>query len=538
MGVINVRDGVLGVAGRELARGITLDIVAGDHVAILGRNGVGKSTFLRTVAGGESLLDGELHVAESVAMLDQFVARSGDGMTVADLLVRYAPGPLAELKRESDRLVAAMADGAQGADEQTSLRYAHVLAEWGEQGGYDIEVAWDVACTRALGASYDALSARAAGSLSGGEQKRLVLEVLFASEVGILLLDEPDNFLDIPTKRWLEERMAKSRKTIVFVSHDRALVEATARKLITIEGSSAWTYVGRFSQYDQARQDRIDRLDQDLRRWEEERRRLEDSMKEHREWARRSAEMATRYRAAQTRYERYLTTEPKIELPDERQMVPRFVGSRSGDRVVMIEDLAIDGLFEPFSFELRYGDRVCLTGVNGAGKSHLLRMLDGEDLASSGKVRIGASVKVGYFSQLLDAPDGADELSLADLVRTRCDVDLGTAIATLHRYGLRGAAEQRFDELSGGQRARVLLLLLEAQCPNLLLLDEPTDNLDIESAEALEQALVGFKGSIVAVSHDRWFIQKFPLFLRFEGDGKVEESLLPSHDVGLPVVPG
>jgi ATPase subunit of ABC transporter with duplicated ATPase domains len=193
--------------------------------------------------------------------------------------------------------------------------------------------------------------------------------------------------------------------------------------------------------------------------------------------------------------------------------------------VELLDAMAFDGLTDPFDFEVLFGERVAILGPNGTGKSHFLRLLAGEPVAHSGVARLGARVLPGYFSQTHDRPELRD-VAVLDAVM-QAGHDRAKAMATLRRYGLHGGATQPFAALSGGQQARLQVLLLELSGANLLLLDEPTDNLDLASAEALEEALDSFFGTVLAVTHDRWFLRRFDRFLAFGRDCSVREHLEP-----------
>ena len=367
---------------------------------------------------------------------------------------------------------------------------------------------------------------------SGGEQKRLALEAVLRGDAAVLLLDEPDNFLDVPGKRWLEAELRRCPKTILFVSHDRELLAAVATKIVTVEASGAWTHGGGFTTYHDARQARNERLARDAALWEDERERLVELVREMRRRAKISDTFAPRLKAAETRLRHFDERTKPPELVREQRVDVRLTGGRTGRKALMVERLALHGLTDAFDAEIWYGERVAVLGPNGAGKSHFLRLVAGDaSVAHDGEVRLGARVVPGHFSQTHEHPEWHGR-TLLELLEAH-DVVRGPAMGMLRRYELQRAAEQRFESLSGGQQARFQILLLELEGATLLLLDEPTDNLDLESAEALEDGLGAFEGTVVAVTHDRWFLRSFDRFLVFNEDCSVKDLLEPPGPLPL-----
>jgi ATPase subunit of ABC transporter with duplicated ATPase domains len=253
--------------------------------------------------------------------------------------------------------------------------------------------------------------------------------------------------------------------------------------------------------------------------------------------------MASRYRAMQTRLRKYEESPRPPELPVEHEVKPRLRGARTGVRAITCERLELTGLMKPFDLEVFFGDRVAVLGSNGSGKSHFLRLLDegakgSQEVAHTGSWRLGARVVPGLFAQTHEHPEWIGR-TLVDVLwhgeNGRKGLDRGAAMSVLSRYGLAASGDQRFETLSGGQQARFQILLLELSGATLLLLDEPTDNLDLTSAEALQDALEEFTGTVVAVTHDRWFSRSFDRFVLFGADGKVHEVAEPVWDEGRVV---
>ena len=350
-------------------------------------------------------------------------------------------------------------------------------------------------------------------------------------------LDEPDNYLDVPGKRWLEQRLAETPKTVLFVSHDRELLAAVANRIVTVEGGTTWTHGGGFVSYHEARTHRHERMAELRRRWEEEHTRLKDLVRTLQQQAKVSEVMAQKYRVMARRLERFEAAGPPPDRPEEQRVAMRLRGGRTGVRAITCTGLELTGLMQPFDAEIFYGDRVGVLGANGAGKSHFLRLLasdpDAPAVKHTGSWKLGARVVPGMFAQTHTHPTWFGR-SLVDLLWTgdddRPSVDRGRAMSTLRRYGLQDQGDQAFGSLSGGQQARFQILLLELSGATLLLLDEPTDNLDVLSAEALEEALASFDGTVLAVTHDRWFARSFDRFLVFGADGRVHESLEANFD--------
>lgn len=247
------------------------------------------------------------------------------------------------------------------------------------------------------------------------------------------------------------------------------------------------------------------------------------------QYAARSDEMASRYQAAKTRLRKFEEIGPPPEPPRKQDIRMRLQGGRTGVRAVVCEDLELTGLMKPFSLEVFYGERVAVLGSNGSGKSHFLRLLAGEPVAHTGSRKLGARVVPGHFAQTHAHPELVGR-SLVDILWTEHAKDRGGAMSALRRYELERQGDQPFDKLSGGQQARFQILLLELAGTTALLLDEPTDNLDLESAEALQEGLEAYEGTVLAVTHDRWFARSFDRYLVFGSDGVVRETAEPVWD--------
>ncbi len=505
-------------SGVELIRDVSFVVGNGERVALVGANGVGKSTLVRIVCGDTAPTTGTVSVEGRLGIMRQLVGTAGaEGAvrTVRDLLVSVAPE---RIRRAALRLDTAHVHAA--AD---PMRYATALAEWGDAGGYDAEVLWDECAGRALDADFRDVADRPLTTLSGGEQKRLALEALLRGEDDVLVLDEPDNFLDVPAKRWLERELRSSRKTVLFVSHDRELLAATSSKIVTVEAEGTWTHGAGFATYAEARAALHERLEHDRAVYDDERKRLEELVAEMSRRAKISDTFAPKLKAAESRLRLFTEKNERPTQARAQKIDVRLRGARTGKRAVIIEGLELLGLTDPFDLELWYGERVAVLGGNGVGKSHFLRLLAGYPTDYDGKWRLGAGVVPGLFHQTHDHPEWIGR-TLVEILHDH-DVVLGPAMGMLRRYEMQSCAHQPFQTLSGGQQARFQILLLELSGATLLLLDEPTDNLDLVSAEALEAGLDRFDGTVVAVTHDRWFLRGFDRFVVFGDDCAVTDHM-------------
>ena len=533
--------------GRPLLDEVSFRVGDGSVTALIGANGAGKSTLLRIIRGELRPDAGGVAIDGGLGVMDQFVGHVRDDRTVRDLLVLVAP---AAVRRASDALAAAEEALLERDETDTQLRYATALADYADAGGYEQEVVWDQCTVAALGIPFERAQHRGVRSLSGGEQKRLVLEALLRGPEQVLLLDEPDNYLDVPAKRWLEDQLRSTQKTVLLVSHDRELLARAADRIVTLElgaaGNTAWTHGGGFGGYHAAREERMARLEELRRRWDEEHAKLKALVLRFREKAKYNADLASAYQAAQTRLAKFEAAGPPLQRPREQNVRMRLTGARTGRRVIECDGLELTGLMRPFDLEVWFGERIAVLGSNGSGKSHFLRLLaaggtdpdpsaghlasaevSGAPVPHTGVAKLGARVAPGLFAQAHEHPELVGR-TLLDILHRGDDRRTGmpreAASRVLDRYGLASSAEQTFDSLSGGQQARLQILLLELSGATLLLLDEPTDNLDLVSAEALEDGLAGYEGTVVAVTHDRWFARGFDRYVVFGADGGVYEA--------------
>jgi ATPase subunit of ABC transporter with duplicated ATPase domains len=514
--------------GELLFSDVSFRVSEGRHVGLVGANGVGKSTLFRVLAGALSADEGDVSIGGIVGYMPQDIGVADEHRTVRELLLSLAP---LALRSAGERMLRHEAQLAAG-DADAGIRLGSAIADWSALGGYELEGQWDAACRRIVRAAFDELAERPAVTLSGGERKQLVLDVLFRSDADLLLLDEPDNFLDVPAKLALERQIRGSKKTVVMISHDREVLSGAVDSILTLEGNGAWMHGGAYPTYPRAREERQRRLGDAVKRWRDEERRLFTLMKTFKERAKYSSDWAKKADAAETRWRRFRDTGPPPAPVNDVPIVVRMRGGDSARRVLDLRSLGLADLVSPFSDEIHFGERVGVLGPNGSGKSELMRVLAGEREADQGELVVGPRVSTGFFTQLQTRRDLAGRVVI-DVVldRVRSGGGVQAAMGALARYGLAEAARRSYDVLSGGEKARLEVLVLELEGHNLLLLDEPTDNLDIESSDALERALSTFEGTVVAVSHDRAFLRTMDRFLMVLHDGMVLS--LPSYESAL-----
>ena len=476
---------------------VTFTVAPGERWGIVGRNGSGKTTLFRLVTGALEPTRGSIARAPGlrVSLLDQH-RDFGDATTVWGA----AAGGLADLLALEQSLVEQAAQLAHDSSPQALARYGEDLERFEREGGYAVTSRID---TVLQGLEFDPAAARVTplSALSGGELGRLGLARQLMSTADVLLLDEPTNHLDLETTRWLEQYLAASDRTVLLVSHDRAFLAATVDHVLHFEGGTATPYTGGYAAFVVQRAER--RLAQQ-RAFEQQQKTIAH---EQDYIARNIAGQNSRQaKGRRKRLERLPRLSPVVSA--DGAMALRFeVADRGGDQVVTAKDVTVTvgarTLIERFNGTLDRGGVLGIVGPNGSGKSTLLAALLGEHPTQGGALQLGASITAGYYRQ---------DLSQVPLDKVLYDViadlrplwERGRIQGHLGRFGFSGKEVlRRADALSGGERARLALAILMLSRANLLVLDEPTNHLDVESIEALEDAIEGYDGTVILVSHDR-----------------------------------
>jgi ATP-binding cassette subfamily F protein 3 len=483
-----------------LVSNVTFTIASGDRWGVVGRNGTGKSSLFRLLMGTLEPALGAVsrQVGLRVALLEQLREFAG-AHTVWDA----ASGPFAPLMA-LERSLAGQAERfsalGEGATEHDLARYAHDLERFEHEGGYTYASRVDEVL-HGLGFDPQRARTQALETLSGGERGRVALARQLVTPADVLLLDEPTNHLDLETSAWLEQFLRDSSETILLISHDRAFLEGVVDHVLHLEDGRATPYTGTYTAFVRQREER--RLTQQ-RAFSQQQRVIANEQ----DYIRRNiaGQNSRQAKGRRTRLDRM----PRLSAPatDDDVMALRLeAAERGGDQVIVATDARVAQgervLIDGFTSTLRRGDVVGLVGANGSGKSSLLRVIIGESAPDGGTVRLGGSISAAYYRQeLTQVPAGQ---ALTDVIAgLRPLWGRGATLSHLARFGFTGDTVQRStDTLSGGERARLALSMLVLMHANLLLLDEPTNHLDVESIEALEDAVTGYDGTVVLVSHDR-----------------------------------
>ena len=495
---------------------VNLEIREGERVGLIGRNGAGKTTIFKMITG-EFAPDGGLLTIRrgtKVGCLAQ-IPDYQDETTVYEVLGRgYAA--VRKCKVDMGELEVQMTRAEVYEDEK---RLQKVLAQYDQLreafergGGYEMEAHIEMVA-RGLGVP-QAQYQRPFASLSGGEKTKVGLAALLIEKPDLLLLDEPTNHLDMKAIEWLEQFLLDYDGTVVVISHDRYFLDKVVTKVIEIEDGEAFTYHANYSGYQTEKEERLMREFAQYQEQQKKIKQMKEAIKQLIDWGNRGNPPNPSFHRRAASMQKALDRMEKLKRPIlERKAIDLKLeqNDRSGKRVAVLEEIAKTygqrRLFQGVSEVLTYGDRVFLIGDNGAGKSTIFKMLLGKETPDEGAVRLGSRVEVGYLAQE-EAPH-EETKTVLQFFRDEVKLEEGQARYQLTRFLFYGSdCFKAVRSLSGGEWTRLRLALLMHRRPNLLLLDEPTNHLDIDSREALEEALEEFQGTILAISHDRYFINK------------------------------
>ena len=506
------------VIGENLLQDLSFEIEEGERVAILGRNGCGKTTLFKIITGEMDYDGGEVYVNpnKKLGMISQ-IPHFPLGYTVEDVL-RSAFREILAAKKKMEALEQAM---EQGATQEQLKTYDSLVARFQAGGGYDMDVEVDKICN-GLGIT-PAQRPQLFDSLSGGEKTRINLARLLLEKTDILLLDEPTNHLDLNSVEWLENYIKTFKGTVLAISHDRYFIDQIAQRVIEITEGHAEFYTGNYSFYMEEKQARFDLQ---LKQYEQEQAKLKQlgyTVERMKGWGINNRTLYRRAMSIQHRMERIR----KTERPKTEKTMKATFGEKdfSGDVVFKLKNLSKSFgdrvLFSDVNLSVEGGERIALLGDNGTGKSTFIKCLLGEE-DCQGKIQFGPTVKWGYLPQIIhfDHP----ERSLYDTMLYEKNLTPQQARDRLGAFLFQGEdVFKTVGTLSGGEQSRLRLCMLMDEKINLLILDEPTNHLDIASREWVEAAIEEFEVVLLFVSHDRYFIEKFAERIWLLEDGTIRD---------------
>lgn len=511
MTICSVNNVTKSFGGNTIFENISLEIKNGERVGLVGRNGSGKTTIFGLLTGMESLDAGAIHMKKGtrighVAQIPKF----DEVMTVYDVL-SSAFKVEKELEKEMHALEKNMAvEQEQSALEKLMERYGVIQEKFAFLGGYEIEAN---IMKVANGLQVTDLFSRVFTELSGGEQTKVSLAYMLLQKPDLLLLDEPTNHLDLFAVEWLEQFLKEYTGTVIVISHDRYFLDEVVTKIFDLEDGEIHVYHTNYSQFVEEKEERLLQEFQAYQEQQKKIKKMKEAIKRLREWANQANPPNEGLHKRARNMERALERIEKLKRPilERKQMGLQFEGQeRSGKDVVVMKEVskgfAGRPLFEQTNLHVRFQERAAIVGRNGTGKTTLLKLLLEEINPDVGEIRIGSSVKIGYLSQ---HTYGNVKSNVLEAFREYVAVTEGEARHILAKFLFYGPAVfKKVTQLSGGEKMRLRLAQLMYQDINFLILDEPTNHLDIESREVLEEALEQYNGTILAVSHDRYFLNK------------------------------
>lgn len=494
----------------EVLKNITFEVQTAEKVGLVGRNGSGKSTILKLISGIEKHDKGSVMLKKGcvVGYLAQ-IPDYPENYTVSDVL-NSAFEKVIAIEEEMKSLELKMKELTSEQLDRTLKQYSELQQLYEIMGGYEREEKLSKVC---IGLKFDdAFKNQFFNLLSGGEKTTVVLGKMLLENPQLLLLDEPTNHLDVEAVEWLEEYLKQYKGMVLIVSHDRYFLDRVVTKIVEVEDMESETYLGNYSTYVKTKEEKVMLEFEAFQDQQKKIKAMEKAIKDLRDWAIRADNNKFFRRAASM--QKRLDKIEKLDKPVlEKQNMKLNVNQtqRSGEETVKIKNLtkSFDNktLIENGELLIRYGERAALIGVNGSGKSTLLKILLGEETADLGEALLGASVKTAYLPQQIDFPD--ESATVLENFRDGITISEGKAREYLAKYLFFGESVfKKVKSLSGGEKSRLKLGKLLFEDVNLLILDEPTNHLDIDSIETLEETLLDFQGTILFISHDRYFINK------------------------------
>lgn len=515
--------------GNPVFTEVNLEIADGQRIGLVGENGSGKSTLFTLIVGLDTPTGGVITRRRNLVIgyLTQEADPRMEQQTIFEAVAQSSP-ELAALSNRLSALEAQMADPEISASTERMTQvleaYSKAQERFESLGGYTLEHRVE-AILSGLGFAATELH-QMVGVLSGGEKKLVNLARILLQQPDVLLLDEPDNHLDLQAKTWLEDYIRAYPGTVIIISHDRRLLDRAVSKIVELEDGHVFEYAGNYSFYVEDRMKRLVKQQETYALQHREIKRLEASMRRLKTWASMNPKFAGRAEYMAKRVEKAKEEAVLRPILERDKIKVELESDRSGKKVLEVKGLSktIDGrvLFAPFDLTILYGERVGIVGANGSGKTTLLKTMMDLLAPTSGMVKIGASVVVGYYAQEQETlPFDSTPI---DFVRRLKKMNESQAIAFLHTL-LFAYEDIRtpIGRLSGGEKSRLQMARLMLTEANFLLLDEPTNNLDIASSEVLEAAIEDFEGTVLTVSHDRYFLDRIvSKIVAIDLDGRVQ----------------
>lgn len=499
----------------HVIQGVTFEVYSGEKVGLLGKNGSGKTTLFKVITGEEYFESGSIAKATGrrIEILKQ-IPVFGDHDTVEDVL-RTSFQEVTDIYQEMKKI--------EGDDTPSVLaRYGRLMEDYERLGGYETEVRLDTVCS---GMNIDERMRRSKFSLlSGGERTRVNLARILLKDCDILLLDEPTNHLDLASLEWLEGFLSKFSGTVIAISHDRVFLDNVVTRIIEIENGKVNFYKGNYSYYVEEKERRLQSQAEQYEQQQKKIQQLDAAAKRLHQWARQADNEALHKRAFAI--EKRIERMDKVERPKtERALTGEFESGGHAAKEVLYFDSASKSygaktILRNLDLSLYRNERIALVGANGCGKSTVLKMIMGEETCDSGLIKVSVNIKPAYMPQIVAFDD--ESATVLGTLRGKTDLTEEKARSVLARFHFRGEdVMKRVGSLSGGEKSRLKLCLLMQQETNFLLLDEPTNHLDIASREWIEKVLSEFPGTMLFVSHDRYFLNKFATAIWSMEDGAV-----------------
>jgi len=487
---------------------ISLDIKKGEKIGVVGKNGVGKTTLMKILVNEEYADDGEIYIRSGsrVGYLEQ-IPDYHDSIIGMDILY-LAFTDLYKIKDKMKELEDKLKDTLDDNHDRILKAYGKMEEKYELRGGYRI----DEKLSKVIGGlGIEKLVERRFNTLSGGEKTKIILGKVLLEEPDILLLDEPTNHLDMSSVEWLQSYLMDYKGAVMLISHDRYFLDSISEKIIEITPNEAQIYYGNYSYYVVEKERRFLEIYKHYKNQQRKINAMEEQIKRYRIWGK-SRDSDKMYKRAKE-LEKRLEKMDKMEKPklNSRKIRLNANGiSRSGFKVVTLKDITKSydkTLFEKINLEVYYSDSIGLIGDNGTGKTTLLKIIEGNESCDQGEIKIGSRVKIGYLKQEEEFQNTS--MDLVEYYHRELDITLSEARKQLAKVLFTGDdVFKTLEVLSGGEKTRLKLGILLYRKVNLLILDEPTNHLDIDSREILEETLTEFEGTILFVSHDRYFINK------------------------------